>query len=220
MNIIINSKNFKSSHNLFQNRIKFYGSYFELKQIPQNLNSIEVAIVGRSNVGKSSLINAIVSNKNLAFVSKKPGCTVSVNLYKIEHPKIIKPSFLVDLPGYGYASRDKKKIKNVSLLLSTYLAERKELKKIYLLIDSRVGVQPIDTEFLNFFNQYKLCYQIVLTKIDNAKKSELLQLEELLTAFAQDFSNVNKTVLKVSSKDHLNLEVLREDIFKSLCGLS
>ena len=156
--------NFKISDNFFQNNTKFFGSYFENDKIPTNKRSTEIAILGRSNVGKSSLINAIGLNKNLAYTSKRPGCTISINFYQIGTPE--KQLFLVDLPGYGYAKRSEKEIGKATSLITDYVLDREELKKIYLLIDSRVGIQNADGEFITFFNQHNIHYQIILTKID------------------------------------------------------
>jgi GTP-binding protein len=204
--------NFKISDNFFQNHTKFFGSYFNATQIPQNINSIEIAVLGRSNVGKSSLINAIGLNKNLAYTSKKPGCTISVNFYQIDNHE--KKLFLVDLPGYGYAKRSEKEIRKVTSLITDYVLDRQELKKIYLLIDSRVGIQSADAEFITFFNQHNIQYQIVLTKIDKTGKKDLETLEKLLALFFQPYTNVDNHILKVSSRDSLNIHILRNNLFK------
>jgi GTP-binding protein len=211
--------NTKAINNFFQNKMAFFGSYFNTEQLPQNINSTEIAVLGRSNVGKSSLINALGLNNNLAFTSKKPGCTVSINFYKIQNHKNPLPIFLVDLPGYGYAKRSANDIKKITFLITNYLINRTELKKVYLLIDSRVGIQPVDGEFINFFNQHNIQYQIVLTKIDKASKSELIKLEYLIESFFQHFINVDKTILKVSSKNSLNLESLRCSIMNCFINL-
>ena len=204
--------NFKISDNFFQNNTKFFGSYFENEQIPTNKKSTEIAILGRSNVGKSSLINAIGLNKNLAYTSKRPGCTISLNFYQIGSPE--KQLFLVDLPGYGYAKRSEKEIRKATSLITDYVLGREELKKIYLLIDSRVGIQTADGEFITFFNQHNIHYQIILTKIDKVNKKELETLEKLLTLFFQPYTNVSNQILKVSSKDNLNIHVIRNTMYQ------
>ena len=228
------SSNIKSINSFFQNKMKFFGSYFTIEQLPKTAESQivnpvttiqdlqkmtsenwrEIAVIGRSNVGKSSLINAIAMNKTLAYTSKKPGCTVSINLYKITGSR--DTCFLVDLPGYGYAERSRKEIRKISPLISNYLLQRRELRRLYLLIDSRVGVQPIDGEFMNFLNQNNIKYQIVLTKIDKSKKTELDQLEKMLEAFFKNCPNIDKKVLPVSSRANLNLELLRESIIQTI----
>ncbi len=219
MNSQEKKKSFKFIDNFFQNHVSFFASYFEFKNIPLVINSKEIAILGRSNVGKSTLINNLCLNKNLAFTSKRPGCTVSVNFYKInqkiESDKNIE-LFLVDLPGYGYAKKGGKDINKISNLVSDYLLKRKQLIIIYLLIDSRVGVQESDAQFINFFHQHDLPYQIVLTKIDKAKKTELEALENLLTSFFQNVTSTCSKIFQVSAKEKINLSFLREDIFSHL----
>ncbi len=204
--------NFKISDNFFQNNTKFFGSYFENDKIPTNKRSTEIAILGRSNVGKSSLINAIGLNKNLAYTSKRPGCTISINFYQIGTPE--KQLFLVDLPGYGYAKRSEKEIGKATSLITDYVLDREELKKIYLLIDSRVGIQNADGEFITFFNQHNIHYQIILTKIDKVNKKELEILEKLLTSFFQPYTNVSNQILKVSSKDNMNINIVRNTMYQ------
>jgi GTP-binding protein len=204
--------NFKISDNFFQNNTKFFGSYFENDKIPTNKRSTEIAILGRSNVGKSSLINAIGLNKNLAYTSKRPGCTISINFYQIGTPE--KQLFLVDLPGYGYAKRSEKEIGKATSLITDYVLDREELKKIYLLIDSRVGIQNADGEFITFFNQQNIHYQIILTKIDKVNKKELEILEKLLTSFFQPYTNVSNQILKASSKNNMNINIVRNTMYQ------
>ncbi len=217
MNISEKKKNFKYSDNFFHNHVTFSESYFEFDKVPTERDSIEIAILGRSNVGKSTLINNLCMNKNLAFTSKRPGCTVSINFYKINQ-KIEKASkaeiFLVDLPGYGYARKGGQDIKKISNLINKYLIKRKQLIKIYLLIDSRVGLQPTDAEFINFFHQNNLEYQIVLTKIDKAKKVDLDNLDILLKSFFQGLDLAGNEILKVSAKEKINLDLLRNTMME------
>ena len=212
MNILEKKKNFKYSDNFFHNHVTFSESYFEFDKVPTERDSIEIAILGRSNVGKSTLINNLCMNKNLAFTSKRPGCTVSINFYKINQ-KIEKTNkaeiFLVDLPGYGYARKGGQDIKKISNLINNYLIKRKQLIKIYLLIDSRVGLQTTDAEFINFFHQNHLEYQIVLTKTDKAKKVDLDNLDILLKSFFQGLDLAANEILKVSAKEKINLDLLR-----------
>jgi GTP-binding protein len=135
-----------------------------------------------------------------------------VNFYQIDNHE--KKLFLVDLPGYGYAKRSEKEIRKVTSLITDYVLDRQELKKIYLLIDSRVGIQSADAEFITFFNQHNIQYQIVLTKIDKTGKKDLETLEKLLALFFQPYTNVDNHILKVSSRDSLNIHILRNNLFK------
>ena len=136
------------------NELKFYG-------IP------EICFTGRSNVGKSSLINAITNRKSLASISNKPGHTRKIFFYNIA-----KKFMLVDLPGYGYAKASKNKIEKMSKLVFLYLTKRTYLKIVYILIDSRRGFKESDISFLEFLDANKITFQIVFTKIDKINKKE------------------------------------------------
>ena len=136
------------------NDLKFYG-------IP------EICFTGRSNVGKSSLINAITNRKSLASTSSKPGHTRKIFFYNIE-----KKFMLVDLPGYGYAKASKNKIEKMSELVFLYLTKRTYLKIVYILIDSRHGFKESDISFLEFVDTNKISFQIVFTKIDKISNKE------------------------------------------------
>ena len=144
--------------------IKFIGSFDSINSIP-NLPMNKYAFIGRSNVGKSSLINAI-AGVNIARISKTPGRTRSINLFNI-NDKII----LVDLPGYGYAVASKSDREYWSLRLEEYL-KKKDLKLLFILIDSRIGLKKLDIEFIKFCDFYEIEYQLVLTKKDKKIKEK------------------------------------------------
>ena len=111
----------------------------------------EICFAGRSNVGKSSLVNSLLNRKDLARVSKQPGQTKKILFYRIDNF-----FSLVDVPGYGYAALSKKKIAEMSMLLNSYFSSTKNLKRVYILIDSRQGIKEIDINFLDFLNQNNL----------------------------------------------------------------
>ena len=127
----------------------------------------EVCFAGRSNVGKSSLINSLLNRKGIAKVSKRPGQTKSIIFYRVD-----KYFSLVDVPGYGYAGLSKKKISEMSELLHDYFTNTKNLKSVYILIDSRHGIKNIDLEFLLFLTNNKLDYKYIFTKSDKLTESE------------------------------------------------
>lgn len=126
----------------------------------------EYAFIGRSNVGKSSLINMLVSKPNLARVSANPGKTITINHYIINDNW-----FLVDLPGYGYARRSKTMRGEWEHSLEEYLKERENLQCLFVLIDSRIDPQDSDLEFLNFLGNLEVPFAIVFTKIDKLNQS-------------------------------------------------
>lgn len=127
----------------------------------------EYAFIGRSNVGKSSLINMLVSKPNMARVSSSPGKTITINHY------IINDSwFLVDLPGYGYARRSKTMREEWEHSLEDFLKNRENLQCLFVLIDSRIDPQDSDLEFLNFLGNLEVPFSIVFTKIDKLNQSQ------------------------------------------------
>lgn len=204
---------------LFKNsNVEFFGSFFDFREVKGNktLNSeeaenvSEVAFFGRSNVGKSSLINALVFSEKLAFTSKKPGCTRSLNFYKFVRNKGL---FLVDLPGYGYAKIPKKEIESLNKMLENYFLSRKQLRKTYLLIDAKTGVHENDAHFMKFFGKYEIPYSIVLTKIDRVSKTEAGLLLDLLKENLSSQTFFDKNIIQVSSKKNSGLENLRADVY-------
>ena len=128
----------------------------------------EYAFIGRSNVGKSSLINMLVNQKNLAKTSGKPGKTQLINHFKINNAW-----FLVDLPGYGYAQISKSKRKTFQEFIKAYFLERKQLVCTFVLIDSRLEPQKIDLEFMQFLGENNIAFCIVFTKSDKLKTTKL-----------------------------------------------
>jgi len=130
----------------------------------------EVAFAGRSNVGKSSLINALTGRKTLARVSVTPGRTRELNFFTLGHQAEL---YLVDMPGYGYAKAPKTAVRGWTRLIGDYLKGRRELKRVFLLIDARHGIKANDRETMKLMDVSAVSYQAVLTKADKPKQSEL-----------------------------------------------
>lgn len=128
----------------------------------------EYAFIGRSNVGKSSLINCLVERKSLAMTSSTPGKTLLIN-----HFLINKEWYLVDLPGYGYAKRGKREMEKLKNLISFYVLEREQLTSLFVLIDSRLEPQKIDVEFIQWLGENGIPFGIIFTKADKTKSGEL-----------------------------------------------
>ena len=137
-------------------------------QCPPTEGRPEYAFIGRSNVGKSSLINMLTGRKKLAMTSSTPGKTMLINHFAINNE-----CFLVDLPGYGYAKRGKKEMEKLRNLIEYYVLERKELTCLFVLIDSRLTPQRIDLEFIQWLGEEGVPFSIIFTKADKNKTGEL-----------------------------------------------
>ena len=133
------------------------------------LNSPEYAFIGRSNVGKSSLINMLCHHKDLAKTSQKPGKTLLINHFEINNGKW----YLVDLPGYGYAQAGKKQREQLKRMIERYCLIRENLYSLFVLVDSRLKPQTIDLEFISWLGENEIPFSIVFTKTDKLGKQQL-----------------------------------------------
>ncbi|MGZ3298727.1 MAG: ribosome biogenesis GTP-binding protein YihA/YsxC [Asticcacaulis sp.] len=167
----------------------------------------EVAFAGRSNVGKSSLINAIVGQKHLARASNEPGRTREVNFFRVNDAL-----HLVDLPGYGWAKASKVTVKKFQNLGRDYLRGRPNLKRAYLLIDARHGLKDVDTEPMDALDKAAVSYQIVLTKADKIKPGELTKVLEATQAAIKKRPAAHPVVRATSSETGLGMAELRAEI--------
>lgn len=148
---------------------RFVTSAADPKQFPAP-SAPEIAFLGRSNVGKSSLINALTGRTSLARVSVTPGRTRELNFFTLGKDEAL---YLVDMPGYGYARAPKSEIKGWTRLIRDYLKGRRELKRVFLLIDARHGIKANDEETMTLLDEAAVSYQVVLTKADKPKATEL-----------------------------------------------
>ena len=146
----------------------------------------EYAFIGRSNVGKSSLINMLVNRKNIARTSNTPGKTQLLNFFLVNDSW-----YLADLPGYGYAKRSKKERASWEKMISTYLLSRKNLINIFLLVDARHEPQELDTRFMKNLASNQLPFTIIFTKTDKLKPQELeRKLENYLAELSEDWEEI------------------------------
>ena len=167
----------------------------------------EVAFAGRSNVGKSSLINALVGQKHLARASNEPGRTREVNFFVLDDQLR-----LVDLPGYGWAKASKDAVKKFQNLGRSYLRGRPNLKRVYLLIDARHGLKAVDTEALDALDLAAVSYQIVLTKADKLKAAEVASVTERTLKAVSKRPAAFPRVLATSSENGTGIPDLRAEI--------
>jgi GTP-binding protein len=165
----------------------------------------EIAFAGRSNVGKSSLINAVAGRKALARVSNTPGRTQQINFFAVDDHMIV-----VDLPGYGYAAAPKDTVAGWTELIRLYLKGRVTLRHVLLLIDGRHGVKPNDHEIMEMLDRAAVPYQIVLTKADKVGAAEMERTRIATEAALRKHPAARTTALVTSSEKGAGIEELRE----------
>lgn len=198
------------SRSLFAKPIRFVAGVQTLEQLPE-LNLPEVAFIGRSNVGKSSLLNALVNNSKLARVSNTPGATKQLNFFNLH-----EVMHLVDVPGYGYAKAAKKDKKQWQGALFDYLRGRQQLARAFVLIDSRHGAKEEDKKMFELLDEAAVSYQLVLTKIDKADKLE--QQKEKLMALAAKHPAAHPSIVTTSAQKKLGIDALQDAVIDALLG--
>jgi GTP-binding protein len=167
----------------------------------------EICFAGRSNVGKSSLINAVTGHKSLARTSVTPGRTQELNFFRIEDRLSI-----CDLPGYGYARAPLDRVKKWTKLVKSYLRGRPNLRRVLLLIDSRHGIKDNDREIMVMLDEAAVNYQVVLTKIDKPKAAELDALVEAMTAELKTHVAAHPVLMLTSSEKNRGIAELRAEL--------
>ena len=191
---------------LFQIPAQFVLGVANLSQLPLT-DLPEVAFAGRSNVGKSSLINAVTQQKGLAKTSNTPGRTQQLNYFNLGDKL-----HLVDLPGYGYAQAPEKLVKQWQKLIFTYLQGRVNLKRVFVLIDSRHGIKKVDEEIMEMLDKAAVTYQIILTKSDKISAKEL---DKVLKATQEKIAKHPAAYVKAlttSSEKREGLDEVRAEI--------
>ena len=191
---------------LFAQECLFVAGATNIGQVPEGTIP-EVAFAGRSNVGKSSLVNALTGRKTLARVSNTPGRTQQLNFFDLGARLC-----LVDLPGYGYHQAGKTAAATWSKLTEQYLAGRPELRRVLLLIDSRHGVKPLDEGIMKILDQAAVIYQVVLTKVDKSGAAELAATRAQVGAALRRHVAAHPEVLETSSQMGTGIPELRAEL--------
>lgn len=178
-----------------------------LKGLP-NVDLAEIAFAGRSNVGKSSLINALFNRSDVARTSNTPGRTQQLNFFQVQDLFV-----LVDLPGYGYAQASRKAVEAWNDLLRAYLKGRPTLKRVYILIDSRHGLKENDLEMMGMLDKAAVSYQLILTKIDQGRSTFLASIYDEIARNLAQRSAAYPDILATSSRTKQGIEEMRKAIY-------
>ena len=193
---------------LFAGQIEFLKSAPELQFLPDP-NVPEIAFAGRSNVGKSSLLNALTNRKGLARTSNTPGRTQELNFFDVGSPLQFR---LVDMPGYGFAEAPKDMVKRWRFLVNDYLRGRAVLKRALVLVDSRHGLKEVDREMMRMLDDAAVSYHVVLTKGDKVKPTALGALYETTAIEAAKHPAAHPSIFTTSSETGSGIAELRTAI--------
>jgi GTP-binding protein len=185
----------------------FFRAESNAKLIPQSM--AEVVLSGRSNVGKSSIINALCSQKNLARSSKTPGRTRSVNIYSIAMKK-----WIVDLPGYGFAKVSPQEKELWNKMIEECIILRKSKKRVYIIIDAFVGPTELDVNMLDWLDEHSISFKVVANKCDKLPNG--ISQDEIQNKVAQYFNIDKSNTFAVSAKNKQGFDKLKLDVMQFL----
>ncbi|HEX6071817.1 MAG TPA: ribosome biogenesis GTP-binding protein YihA/YsxC [Sphingomicrobium sp.] len=195
----------EAARKLFAGPVEFLKSAPELKFLPEP-NLPEIAFAGRSNVGKSSLLNALTNRRGLARTSNTPGRTQELNVFDVGEPPRIR---LVDMPGYGFAEAPRNLVRRWRFLVNDYLRGRAVLKRALVLIDSRHGLKDVDREVMRMLDDAAVSYHLVLTKADKVKPTDLAETTARSAAEAAKHPAAHPAIFTTSSETGSGIAELR-----------
>lgn len=196
---------------LFAGPVDFLKSAPGLKFLPDPV-APEIAFAGRSNVGKSSLLNALTNRKGLARTSNTPGRTQELNFFDVGRPPQIR---LVDMPGYGFAEAPKDLVKRWRFLVNDFLRGRAVLRRAFVLVDSRHGLKPVDVEIMEMLDGAAVNYQLVLTKGDKVKPTALAEVLKQTAAQSAKHPAAHPHLIATSSETGDGIAELRTAILEA-----
>ncbi|MFT3964724.1 MAG: ribosome biogenesis GTP-binding protein YihA/YsxC [Sphingobium sp.] len=202
----------EAARKIFAGPIAFLKSAPALRFLPDP-QVPEIAFAGRSNVGKSSLINALTNRNGLARTSNTPGRTQELNFFDVGDPLAFR---LVDMPGYGYAKAPKDMVKQWRFLVNDYLRGRAVLKRAVVLIDSRHGIKDVDRDILEMLDAAAVSYRLVLTKADKVKATELQAVLEATAAEARKRPAAHPEIVATSAEKGMGLPELRAAMIEAV----
>ncbi|WP_296579588.1 ribosome biogenesis GTP-binding protein YihA/YsxC [Phreatobacter sp.] len=197
---------------LFARPWTFWRGTPDMRHLPP-MSGVEIAFAGRSNVGKSSLINALVGQNALARTSNTPGRTQELNFFHV--PTEAGPGLglvVVDMPGYGFAAAPEAKVKEWTRLIHDYLRGRQNLARVYVLVDARHGLKPVDMEVLDELGTSAVSYQIVLTKADQISDAALVKLKAATLEVLKKRAAAFPEIIATSSRKGEGIPELRAAI--------
>ena len=201
----------EAARKLFAGPVAFLKSAPALEHLPAP-DAPEVAFAGRSNVGKSSLLNALTGRNGLARTSNTPGRTQELNFFDIGEPLRFR---LVDMPGYGFAEAPKDVVRKWRFLINDYLRGRQVLGRAFVLIDSRHGVKPVDEEIMEMLDSAAVSYRLVLTKADKIKASALTDVAAATEAVARKRPAAHPDLIVTSSEKGMGIPELRAAVVEA-----
>lgn len=202
----------EAARKTFAGPVAFLKSAPKLEFLP-DATVPEIAFAGRSNVGKSSLLNALTGRNALARTSNTPGRTQELNFFDVGDPLAFR---LVDMPGYGFAKAPKDVVKKWRFLVNDFLRGRQELKRALVLIDARHGIKDVDREILEMLDKAAVSYRIVLTKADKIKPSELAGVTAKTAEEVRKRPAAHPDILETSSETGLGIPELRAAVIEAI----
>lgn len=202
----------ETARKLFSGPIAFLKSAPSLQFLPDP-DVPEIAVAGRSNVGKSSLLNALTNRNGLARASNTPGRTQELNFFDVGQPLHFR---LVDMPGYGYAEAPKDVVKKWRFLINDYLRGRQVLKRALVLIDSRHGIKEVDRDVMEMLDAAAVSYRLVLTKADKIKASALEEVAARTVEEARKRPAAHPEIIATSAEKGLGLPELRAAVLEAV----